>query len=282
MTRAPFVMSKAQSAFSRTQEIFDTSIGWRFVNPIMKERHGVDSMGETAENVAERFEIPRSAQDEFALASQRKAAAAREAGRFDLETVAVQVPQGKGRVTELLRDEFIRPDSTLEALAKLKPAFKKEGTVTAGNSSGINDGAAALLVASGAALKRHGLTPKARVVASAVTGVEPRLMGIGPVSATRRVLEKAGLSLSDIEVIELNEAFAAQSIACLKELGLSASDERVNPNGGAIALGHPLGMSGARLAQTAAVELEKRSARYALCTMCVGVGQGMAMIIERA
>jgi 3-oxoadipyl-CoA thiolase len=285
MTRAPFVMAKASQPFSRSVEMFDTSIGWRFVNPKMREKYGIDSMGQTAENVAEQFGVTRADQDLFACRSQEKAAAARERGRFDTEIAAVTIPAlGKGKEpSEFARDEFRRPDTTTEKLAKLKPAFRTDGkgSVTAGNSSGINDGACAILVASGSAVERLGLTPKSRIVASAVAGVEPRIMGMGPVPASRMALEKAGLSLEDMSVIELNEAFAAQSLACLRELRIADDDQRVNPNGGAIALGHPLGMSGARLLLTATRELEEKGGQYALCTMCIGVGQGMATIIER-
>lgn len=283
MTRAPYVLSKSETPFARNVEFFDTSLGWRFINPRMREMYGVDSMGQTAENVAEKFSISRKDQDEFALRSQQKAARAREAGRFTAEITAVPVPKGKGETFSFEQDEFIRPGSTIEGLTKLKPAFRTDGkgSVTAGNSSGLNDGACALLLAADAAAKKHGFKPRARVVATAVAGVEPRIMGIGPVPATQKVLARAGLKLSDMAVIELNEAFAAQSLGCLRELGLKDDDARVNPNGGAIALGHPLGMSGARLVLTAMHELEARKERYALCTMCIGVGQGMAAIIER-
>ncbi len=284
MTRAPYVMSKGSKPFARDVELFDTSLGWRFINPRLRERYGVDSMGQTAENVAEQFGVNRADQDRFAVCSQQKAAAARAAGRFALEITPIEVAQRKGEPRRIDTDEFIRPDTTVEILGKLKPAFRTDGTgsVTAGNSSGLNDGAAALLIASEQGLNEIGAAPLARIVATAVVGVEPRCMGIGPVPATRRVLERAGLSLDDIDVIEINEAFAAQSLACLRELGLDDDDARVNPNGGAIALGHPLGMSGARLLLTASRELEKRGKRYALATMCVGVGQGMATVLERA
>ena len=284
MTRAPFVMGKASRPWARDIEVFDTSLGWRFVNPRMRERYGVDSMGQTAENVAEKYQVSRDDQDCFALHSQQKAARARESGRLAREIVAVEIPQRKGDPKRFTDDEFIKPETTLEVLAKLKPAFRTDGrgSVTAGNSSGLNDGAAAVLLASDEAVKRDGLTPLARVVASAVAGVEPRLMGMGPVPSSRKALEQAGLTLDDMDVIELNEAFAAQSLACLRELGVSDTDARVNPNGGAIALGHPLGMSGARLALTAALELQQSGKRYALATMCIGVGQGMAMVLERA
>jgi 3-oxoadipyl-CoA thiolase len=282
MTRAPYVMSKASKPFARDIELFDTSLGWRFVNPRMKAMFGVDSMGQTAENVAEQFGVSRDDQDRFALRSQQRATAARAAGRFASEIVPVSIPQKKGDPKQFDQDEFIRPDTTLEGLARLKPAFRLDrGSVTAGNSSGLNDGAAALLIASEAGARELGATPLARIVATAVAGVEPRIMGMGPVPATKKVLERAKLSLDQMDVIELNEAFAAQSLACLRELGIADVDPKVNPNGGAIALGHPLGMSGARLLLTAARELEKTGWRYALCTMCIGVGQGMATIIER-
>jgi 3-oxoadipyl-CoA thiolase len=283
MTRAPYVFSKSAKPFGRDLEFFDTTLGWRFVNPAMKAAYGTDSMGQTAENVAEQYGVTRDDQDTFAMRSQQKAAAARSAGRFAPEIAPVEIPQKRGDPKRVEHDEFIRPDTTLEALAKLKPAFRTDGkgSVTAGNSSGLNDGAAAILLAGAGGVKQFGLTPVARVVATAAVGVEPRLMGIGPVPATRRVLKLAGLTLDQIDVIELNEAFAAQSLACLRELGLPDDDSRVNPNGGAIALGHPLGMSGARLVLTAVRELERTKKRYALCTMCIGVGQGMAMILER-
>lgn len=283
MTRAPFVLGKAATPFARTAEIFDTSIGWRFVNPRMKEMYGIDSMGQTAENVAEKHGVGRADQDSFALRSQQKAAAARDRGRFSKEIAPVVVPGPKGSSTTVEHDEFIRPTTTLETLGKLKPAFRTDGqgSVTAGNSSGINDGACAVLVASANGVKRHNLRPLARIVASAAVGVEPRYMGIGPVPATELALQRAKLTLADMSVIELNEAFAAQSLACARALRLPDDDPRVNPNGGAIALGHPLGMSGARLILTAAIELHERRERYALCTMCVGVGQGVAAVIER-
>ncbi len=283
MTRAPYAMSKAQQPFARNVELFDTSIGWRFVNPKMREAYGIDAMGETAENVAEKFKVSREDQDIFACNSQMKAAAAQKDGRFEREIVPVTIPADKrGKEPKIFsQDEFIRGDTTLEILAKLKPAFRAGGSVTAGNSSGINDGAAALLVASEAAVERLGLDPMARIVSSAVAGVEPRIMGMGPVPSSRLALERAGLTMDQMDVIELNEAFASQSLACMRELGLSDEDSRVNPNGGAIALGHPLGMSGARLLLTAAHELKATGGKYALCTMCVGVGQGMAAIIER-
>jgi len=281
MTRGPYVLSKAEQPFARSMELFDTSFGWRFINPEMKKSYGVDSMGETAEHVAREFDISREDQDKFALASQQKTLAAKDKGRLALEIIPVEVLQKKADPFLFEADEFPRPKTTLDALSLLKPAFTKDGSVTAGNSSGLNDGAAALLMANESTAEKFGLTPRARVVASAVTGVEPRIMGIGPVSATKKVLKKANLKLDDISVIELNEAFAAQSLACIRELGLSDDDPRINPNGGAIALGHPLGMSGARLVTTAMIELEVTKKKYALCTMCVGVGQGMAVIIER-
>jgi acetyl-CoA acyltransferase len=283
MTRAPFVMGKAQEAFSRSAEIYDTTIGWRFVNPQMKAKYGIDSMPETAENVAQDFGVNRADQDAFAWRSQQRAGKAIAAGRFREEIVPVTIPRRKGEPTIVDTDEHPRPDTTLEALGKLATPFRKEGgSVTAGNASGVNDGACAILVASEAAAKTHGLTPRARVVATATAGVAPRIMGFGPAPATRRVLQKAGLRLSDIAVMELNEAFAAQALAVTRDLGLPDDAEHVNPNGGAIALGHPLGMSGARLVQTAVAELHHRKQRYALVTMCIGVGQGIAMVLERA
>lgn len=284
MTRAPYVLSKSATPFGRDMQLFDTALGWRFVNPEMKAAHGTDSMGETAEHVASRYNITRESQDAFALRSQQKAVAARADGRHAEEIIPVHVPQKKGDPLAITQDEFLRPDTSLATLAKLKPAFRHDGkgSVTAGNSSGLNDGAAAVLVASEGAMKANGLKPLARVVASAAAGVEPRVMGMGPVPATRLVLERAGLTLDQMDVIELNEAFAAQGVACLRELGLADDDARVNPNGGAIALGHPLGMSGARLALTVVRELHRRKGRYALATMCIGVGQGYAMVLERA
>jgi acetyl-CoA acyltransferase len=281
MSRAPFVMGKAESAFSRQAEIFDTTIGWRFVNSLMKAQFGIDSMPETAENVAEQFNISREDQDAFALRSQQRAAAAQANGRLAKEIVPVEIPQRKGPPKIVEQDEHPRGDTTLEQLARLGTPFRQGGSVTAGNASGVNDGACALLLASSDAAKRHGLKARARVVGMATAGVEPRIMGIGPVPATRKVLELTGLSLADMDIIELNEAFAAQGLAVLRELDLADDDPRVNPNGGAIALGHPLGMSGARLVTTALHELEERQGRYALCTMCIGVGQGIALIIER-
>ncbi|MGO1749320.1 MAG: 3-oxoadipyl-CoA thiolase [Marinobacter sp.] len=285
MSRAPFVMGKADSAFSRKAEMFDTTIGWRFVNPVLKKQYGIDSMPETAENVAADFSIAREDQDAFALRSQQRTAAAQKAGRFDNEIVPVSVPRRKQDPLIVDTDEHPR-ETSLEKLAGLGTPFRDGGSVTAGNASGVNDGACALLLASGDALKQHNLKPRARVVAMATAGVEPRIMGMGPAPATRKVLKTAGLELADMDVIELNEAFAAQALAVLRDLGLPDDAEHVNPNGGAIALGHPLGMSGARLVTTALNELERRhqqgqSARYALCTMCIGVGQGIALIIER-
>ncbi|CDL85033.1 3-oxoadipyl-CoA thiolase [Xenorhabdus szentirmaii] len=283
MTRAPFVMGKAESSFSRQAEIFDTTLGWRFINPLMQQQFGTDSMPETAENVAAQFQISREAQDAFALRSQQRTAKAQQQGILEEEILPVTlVPTKKiGTETVITRDEHPRPETTFEQLQRLKTPFRSNGTVTAGNASGINDGSVALIVASETAAMRQGLTPRARIVATATCGVEPRIMGIGPLPATRKVLELAGLSLHHMDVIELNEAFAAQSLAVMRQLGLPDDAGHVNPNGGAIALGHPLGMSGARLALTAMLELERRQGRYALCTMCIGVGQGIAMIIER-
>ncbi|MGW5192369.1 3-oxoadipyl-CoA thiolase [Kribbella sp. NPDC004138] len=280
MSRAPFVMPKATTAFSRQAEVFDTTIGWRFVNPALKAQYGIDSMPETAENVAAEFGISREDQDLFALRSQQRAAKAQANGRLAEEIVAVDVPGKRGAVTVVDVDEHPR-ETSLEALAGLKTPFRSPGTVTAGNASGVNDGAAALLVMSGEAVEEHGVTPIARVVGTAAAGVPPRIMGIGPAPATRKLLDRTGVALSDVEVIELNEAFASQSLAVLRELGLPDDADHVNPNGGAIALGHPLGMSGARLALTAALELRHRDARYALATMCIGVGQGIATLLAR-
>jgi len=282
MSRAPFVISKAETAFSRAAKIEDTTIGWRFVNPRMKEKYGTDSMPETAENIAEEWQISREDQDAFAFRSQRRTAEAVKNGRVAEEIVPVTIPAKKGDPTVVRNDEQPRPDTTLEALAKLKPIVKPNGTVTAGNASGINDGAGALLLASEAAVKRHGLKPLARVIASAVAGVLPRVMGIGPVPAVRKLVAKTGLKLSDLNVIELNEAFAAQSLAVLRDLGLPDDADHVNPNGGAIAIGHPLGASGARLVTAAVNQLRRTQGKYALCTMCIGVGQGIAMILERS
>ncbi|MDN4498330.1 3-oxoadipyl-CoA thiolase [Pseudomonas mosselii] len=281
MSRAPFVMGKSEQAFGRSAQLFDTTIGWRFVNPLMQAQYGIDSMPETAENVAERFAISREDQDAFALRSQLKAAAAQANGRLAREIVAVEIPQRKGPAKRVEHDEHPRGDTTLEQLARLGTPFRDGGSVTAGNASGVNDGACALLLASPAAARLHGLKARGRVLGLAVAGVEPRLMGIGPVPATRKVLELTGLSLADMDVIELNEAFAAQGLAVLRELGLADDDPRGNPNGGAIALGHPLGMSGARLVTTALYQLEQTGGRYALCTMCIGVGQGIALVLER-
>ena len=281
MSRAPFVMGKAESAFSRAAKIEDTTIGWRFVNPLMKQKYGVDSMPETAENVAEEFKVSRADQDAFALRSQERAAAAITAGRLAEEIAPVTIAQKKGDPVQVSRDEHPR-QTTLEALAKLKGVVKPEGTVTAGNASGVNDGACALLLASEAAVKEFGLKPRARVVASAAAGVAPRIMGFGPAPAMRKVLEKARLKIGDMDVIELNEAFASQALAVLRDHGIADDAPHVNPNGGAIALGHPLGASGARLATTATYQLQRTGGRYALCTMCIGVGQGIAVIIERA
>jgi acetyl-CoA acyltransferase len=280
MSRAPFVMPKADTAFSRNAEIYDTTIGWRFINKLMQEKYGTDSMPETAENVAAEFQVSRADQDAFALRSQQRAIAAIKSGRFKDEIVPVSIPSRKGEPTLVDRDEHPR-ETTLEALAKLPAPFRKGGTVTAGNASGVNDGACALIVASAAAAKKHGLTPRARVVAVATAGVAPRIMGIGPAPATKKLLERAGISIKDVDVIELNEAFAAQGLATLRMLGVPDDAEHVNPNGGAIALGHPLGMSGARLVTTAVHELEKRQGRYAVTTMCIGVGQGISMLLER-
>jgi acetyl-CoA acyltransferase len=280
MSRAPFVMGKAETAFSRNAEIYDTTIGWRFVNPVMKQLYGIDSMPETAENVAEERKIARADQDAFALRSQQRASAAQKNGRLAEEIVPVTVPKGRGETIQVDKDEHPR-ETSMEALAKLKAPFRAGGSVTAGNASGVNDGACALILASERAAKAHGLTPKARIVAAATAGVPPRIMGMGPAPATRKLLEKTGLKLSQIDIIELNEAFAAQALAVLRDLGIPDDAPHVNPNGGAIALGHPLGMSGARLATTATYELQKTGKRYALCTMCIGVGQGIAMVIER-
>ena len=281
MSRAPFVMGKATAPFQRQAEMFDTTIGWRFVNPLMQQQFGTDSMPETAENVAELLNISRADQDAFAYRSQQRAAKAQRDGVFAEEIVAVRVPGKKGTFTEVLDDEHLRPETTLEQLGKLKAPFRANGVITAGNASGVNDGAAALIIASEQQAIVQGLTPRARIVAMATAGVEPRLMGLGPVPAVRKVLERAGLSITDMDVIELNEAFAAQALGVLRQLGLPDEAPHINPNGGAIALGHPLGMSGARLALSASLELQRRQGRYALCTMCVGVGQGIAMILER-
>ncbi|WP_294274214.1 3-oxoadipyl-CoA thiolase [uncultured Chryseobacterium sp.] len=282
MTRSPYVMSKPSTAFGRDSQMFDTTFGWRFVNPKMKEMYGVDGMGETAENLADMHQISREDQDQFALWSQQKASRAQESGRLAEEIVQVEIPQKKGEPKVFDKDEFIKPTSSMEGLAKLRPAFRKEGgTVTAGNASGMNDGAAALILASEEAVQKYGLQPIAKILGSAVAGVEPRIMGIGPVEAAQKVLKRLDLSLEDIDVIELNEAFAAQALAVTRSLGLKDDDSRVNPNGGAIAIGHPLGVSGARIIGSAAMELQKQNKKYALCTLCIGVGQGYAMVIEK-
>lgn len=282
MTRGPYVMSKPTKAYGTDSKMYDSSFGWRFVNPKMFERYGTDAMGETAENLVEKFGISREDQDQFAYWSQMKATAAQENGRLAKEIVSVEIPQRKKDPIIFAKDEFVKPTTSLEILAKLRPAFKKEGSVTAGNASGLNDGAGALLVASDQGLKDHNLKPMARVVSMGVAGVEPRIMGIGPVYASQKALDKAGLTLGDMDILELNEAFASQVLACTREMGLADNDERINPNGGAIAIGHPLGMSGSRLLQTAAIQLQETGKRYALCTMCIGVGQGYAVILERA
>jgi 3-oxoadipyl-CoA thiolase len=282
MSRAPFVMAKAETAFARTAEVYDTTIGWRFVNPKMEAQYGSDSMPETGENVAEKYQVRREDQDAFALRSQQKAGKAIVSGRMAKEIVAVEIKGRKGAVTVVDTDEHPRPETTIEALAKLPTPFRKEGgSVTAGNASGVNDGSAAMIIASEEAAKKHGLKIRARIVACATAGVEPKVMGIGPAPASQKVLERAGLTIADMDVIELNEAFASQALATMRELGLDDDDPRVNPNGGAIAFGHPLGASGARLIMTATQELEDTGGRYALCTLCIGVGQGMATIIER-
>ncbi len=281
MTRGPWVMSKVSKAFGRDAQLHDSSFGWRFINPQMEDLYGTDGMGNTAENLAEMYGISREDQDAFALWSQQKAAKAQAEGRFDEEIVAVKIPQRKKDPIIFDKDEFIKANSSMEILAKLRTAFKKDGSVTAGNASGLNDGAAAMLLASEDAIKKYDLKPIARIVSSAVAGVEPRIMGIGPVYASEMALEKAGLTMDDIDIIELNEAFSAQALACTRNMGIEDNDPRINPNGGAIALGHPLGMSGTRIIQTAAIQLQKTNKRYALCTMCIGVGQGYATIIER-
>jgi len=281
MTRGPLVMSKASSAYGRDQQLYDSSFGWRFINPKMKSAYGVDAMGETAENVADKYKVNRTDQDKFAVWSQEKAAKAIDNKRFEKEIVGISIPQKKGDALVFNRDEFVKPQTTLEGLSKLKASFRADGTVTAGNSSGLNDGAAALLLAGDEGIKRNHLKPLARIVSSAVVGVEPRIMGIGPVEASNKALKRAGLSFKDIDLIELNEAFAAQSLACTRSWGLDDRDERININGGAIALGHPLGMSGARILLSAAIDLNLHNKRYALVTMCIGVGQGYAAVIER-
>ncbi|MDO1445071.1 3-oxoadipyl-CoA thiolase [Rhodocytophaga aerolata] len=282
MTRGPYVVSKSSKPFGNDSQMYDSSFGWRFINPQMEKMYGVDAMGVTAENLAELYKISREDQDTFAYQSQMKASAAQKNGRLKQEIMAVEIPAKKGEITVFDYDEFVKPATTLEVLAKLKPAFKKEGgTVTAGNASGLNDGAAAILIASEVALKQYNLKPLARIVSSAVVGVEPRIMGIGPVEASKKALQRANLKMDNLDIIELNEAFAAQSLACIRALGLKGEDPRINPNGGAIAIGHPLGMSGARITYSAALELKKQNKKYALATMCVGVGQGYAIILER-
>src|SRR6478735_1197032 len=281
MTRAPLVMGKATEAFQRSAEMHDTTIGWRFINPLMKAQYGVDAMPETAENVAEDYQVARKDQDAFALRSQQRASKAQGAGFFSEEIEPVVVPGGKAGPVTVSQDEHLRPDTTAEGLAKLKPFVRQPGTITAGNASGVNDGAAAMLIASEAAVKKHGLTPTARINGMASAGVPPRVMGIGPVPSTRKLMERYGLKIGDFDVIELNEAFASQALACLRQLGLADDAAHVNPNGGAIALGHPLGMSGARLALTVVHGMEKRGGKLALATMCVGVGQGVAVAIEK-
>lgn len=281
MTRGPYVISKASKPFGTDAQMFDSSFGWRFINPQMEKMYGTDAMGVTAENLAEMYNISREDQDAFAYNSQMKAANAERSGRLAEEIIPVEIADKRGVITLFVKDEFMKPATSIEGLSKLRAAFKKEnGTVTAGNASGLNDGAAALMMVSEAALKKYNLTPKAKIISSAVVGVEPRIMGIGPVEATRKALAKAGLTLADMDIIELNEAFAAQSIACIRALGLKDDDTRINPNGGAIALGHPLGMSGARITWSATLELQKQQKRYALATMCIGVGQGYAIILE--
>ena len=281
MTRGPWVISKTSTPFGRDAKMYDSSFGWRFINPRMQELYGTDGMGETAENLAAMYKISREDQDRFSFHSQVKAATANKNGRFLREIMKIDI-QVKRNAFAFNLDEFMKPDTTIEVLAKLKPAFSSNGTVTAGNSSGLNDGSAALLLASADYIQKKSLTPMARIVSSAVVGVEPRIMGIGPVKASQLALQRAGLQLSQMDTIELNEAFAAQSLACIRQLGLQDEDPRINPNGGAIALGHPLGMTGARLLMTAAMELQEKNLRYALCTMCIGVGQGFAVVIERA
>ena len=282
MTRGPWVISKTSSAYGRDAQMYDSSFGWRFINPKMEELYGVDSMGGTAENLAEMYKIDRASQDKFSAWSQEKAAKAIQSGRFAEEIIPVSIPQKKKDPIVFQQDEFARPETTLDTLGGLRPAFKKDGTVTAGNASGLNDGAAALIIASGEAVKKHNLKPLAKIISGAIAGVEPRIMGIGPVYASKKALERAGLTLDQMDILELNEAFAAQVLACTRELGLEDNDPRINPNGGAIALGHPLGMSGARILLSAAIELQKTNKRYALVTMCIGLGQGYAVVIERA
>ena len=281
MTRGPWVFSKASKPFGRDSKMEDSSFGWRFINPKMQEIYGTEGMGQTAENLAEKYDINREDQDKFAYNSQMKAALAQKEGNFDNEIIPVEIAQRKTDPIKFKDDEFLKPQTSIEGLAKLKPAFKKNGTVTAGNSSGLNDGAAAMLIASEEGVKTHGLNPSARILSSAVVGVEPRIMGIGPVQAANKALEKSGLKMDDMDVIELNEAFSAQSLACIREWGLADDDPRINPNGGALALGHPLGMTGTRILQTAALELQRKQKKYAMVAMCVGVGQGYATIIEK-
>ncbi|MCZ2102270.1 MAG: acetyl-CoA C-acyltransferase [Chitinophagales bacterium] len=280
MTRGPYVIAKTSQAFGSDAKLYDSSFGWRFINPKMKEMYGVDAMGETAENLAQKYGISRADQDMFAYNSQIKASLAQESGRLEKELIAVNVAIGKSGHLTVDKDEFIKPTTTLEILSKLRPAFRSDGTVTAGNASGLNDGAAALLLASNDGVTRHGLKPLTRIVSSGVAGVEPRIMGIGPVLASQKALAKAGLTIDQMDIIEINEAFAVQVLACLQELGIAADDGRVNPNGGAIALGHPLGMSGARILLTASIELNLLKKKYALVTMCIGVGQGYAVVLE--
>lgn len=282
MTRGPWVISKTSTPYGRDAQMFDSSFGWRFINPIMKEKFGVDAMGETAENLVARDHISREDQDKFSVRSQQKAKAAQDRGRFEKEIIAVEIPQKKGEVKLFDKDEFMKPDTSLDGLSKLKPAFKKDGSVTAGNSAGLNDGAAVLLLASEDAVKKYNLKPLARIVSSAVVGVDPKIMGIGPVEAANLALRRANITWKDVDVIELNEAFASQALAVIRSWGLKDDDERINPNGGAIALGHPLGMSGARILGSAAIELNEQNKKYALATMCIGVGQGYAVIIEKA
>ncbi len=281
MTRGPLVVSKPSAAFGTDSKMYDSSFGWRFINPKLHEMYGTDAMGETAENLVDKYNISREDQDAFALHSQQKATASQQSGRLAKEIVPVAIPQRKGDAVMFAHDEFIKPSTSIEGLSKLRPAFRKDGSVTAGNASGLNDGAAAIIIASEEAVSKYNLKPLARIASSAVVGVEPRIMGIGPVEATYKALAKAGLTLDQIDIIELNEAFAAQSIACIRALGLKDNDPRINPNGGAIAIGHPLGMTGARIAYSAALELQLTGKRYALITMCIGVGQGYAAIIER-
>lgn len=282
MTRGPLVVSKPSAAYGTDSKMYDSSFGWRFINSKMHQQYGTDAMGETAENLVDKYNISREDQDAFAYNSQMKAAVAQQSGRLAKEIVAVEIPQRKGKPIVFSKDEFVKPATNLEGLSKLRPAFRKEGSVTAGNASGLNDGAAATIIASEEAVKKYNLNPLARIVSSAVVGVEPRIMGIGPVEATNRALEKAGLTLADMDIIELNEAFAAQALACTRAWGIADNDPRLNPNGGSIAIGHPLGVTGARIAYSAALELQLTGKRYALITMCIGVGQGYAAIIERA